>query len=118
MRSFNLNLSPSVAEAADVTGRIAPVLRKEVETAGQMPLYEQIDLPLVPVLARMEQAGVKIDRQMLGTLSVDLEKQCDAKAREIHAKAGVTFNINSPKQLGNVLFEDLNLPAPGEVRQG
>ncbi len=66
-----------MAEAADVTGRIAPVLRKEVEAAGQMPLYEQIDLPLVPVLVRMEQAGVKIDRQMLGTLSVDLEKQCD-----------------------------------------
>ena len=118
VRSFNLSLSPSVPEAADVTGRIAPVLRKEVETAGQMPLYEQIDLPLVPVLARMEQAGVKIDRQMLGKLSVDLEKQCDAKAREIHQKAGVTFNINSPKQLGDVLFNQLNLPKPVKYGKG
>ncbi|HET9839113.1 MAG TPA: DNA polymerase I [Candidatus Angelobacter sp.] len=118
VRSFNLNLTGSVAEAADVTGRITPVLRKEVESAGQMPLYEQIDLPLVPVLARMEQAGVKIDRNMLGKLSVDLEKQCDAKAREIHGKAGVTFNINSPKQLGDVLFNQLNLPKPVKYGKG
>ena len=118
VRSFNLKLSLAVPEAADVTGRISPVLRKEVETAGQMPLYEQIDLQLVPVLVRMEQAGVKIDRQMLGTLSVDLEKQCSAKASEIHAKAGVTFNINSPKQLGDVLFNQLNLPKPIKYGKG
>jgi DNA polymerase-1 len=118
VRSFNLNLSGSVAEAADVTGRIAPVLRKEVESAGQLPLYDGIDLPLVPVLARMEQAGVKIDRNMLGTLSIDLEKQCDAKAREIHEKAGTTFNINSPKQLGDVLFNQLNLPRPVKYGKG
>src|SRR5579864_5173751 len=118
VRSFNLSLSGSVAEAADLTGRMAPVLRKEVEAAGQMPLYEQIDLPLVPVLVRMEQAGVKIDRKMLGTLSVDLEKQCTAKASEIHEKAGTTFNINSPKQLGDVLFNQLNLPKPVKYGKG
>ncbi len=118
VRSFNLKLSLAVPEAADVTGRIAPVLRKEVEGAGQLPLYEQIDLPLAPVLVRMEQAGVKIDRQMLGTLSVDLEKQCAAKASEIHTKAGVTFNINSPKQLGDVLFNQLNLPKPVKYGKG
>lgn len=118
VRSFNLKLSLAVPEAADVTGRIAPVLRKEVETAGQMPLYEQIDLPLAPVLVRMEQAGVKIDRQMLGTLSIDLETQCNAKAREIHEKAGVTFNINSPKQLGDVLFNQLKLPKPIKYGKG
>jgi DNA polymerase-1 len=66
----------------------------------------------------MEQAGVKIDRKMLGTLSVDLEKQCAAKASEIHAKAGVTFNINSPKQLGDVLFNQLNLPKPVKYGKG
>jgi DNA polymerase-1 len=118
VRSFNLKLSLAVPEAADVTGRIAPVLRKEVESAGQLTLYEQIDLPLAPVLVRMEQAGVKIDRQMLGTLSIDLEKQCAAKASEIHTKAGVTFNINSPKQLGDVLFNQLNLPKPVKYGKG
>jgi DNA polymerase-1 len=118
IRSFNLNLSASVAEAADVTGRVAPVLRKEVETAGQMPLYGQIDLPLVPVLVRMEVTGVKIDRKMLGQLSIDLEKQCDAKARDIHEKSGTTFNINSPKQLGDVLFNQLKLPQPVKYGKG
>jgi DNA polymerase-1 len=118
VRSFNLKLSLAVPEAADVTGRITPVLRKEVETAGQLPLYEQIDLPLVPVLVRMEHAGVKIDGQMLNKLSVDLETQCNAKAREVYEKAGVEFNINSPKQLGIVLFENLKLPIPVKYGKG
>src|SRR5260221_11949241 len=69
-------------------------------------------------MVRMEQAGVKIDRQMLGTLSVDLETQCNAKAREIHEKSGVTFNINSPKQLGDLLFNQLNLPKPINYSKG
>ena len=118
IRSFNLKLSESLAEAADVTGRIAPALRKEVENSGLFKIYEEIDMPLAPVLARMEQAGVKIDCGMLATLSVDLEKKCDAKAREIHEKAGFTFNINSPKQLGDVLFNKLNLPKPVKYGKG
>ena len=116
IRSFNLSLSNSLAEAADVTGRLAAVLRKEVEEGGLMPVYQQIDLPLVPVLARMEEAGVKIDTGLLQDLSARLEKECDAKAREIHVKAGSEFNINSPKQLGDILFNKLNLPKP--VRYG
>ena len=118
VRSFNLKLSDSLAEAADVTGRITPVLRKEVEDSGLLRVYEDIDLPLVAVLARMEEAGVKIDCEMLAKLSVDLEKKCDAKAREIYQKADFTFNINSPKQLGDVLFNKLNLPKPVKYGKG
>ncbi len=118
VRSFNLKLSPSLPEAADVTGRIASELRKNVAESGLMSVYEKIDLPLVPVLARMEEAGVKIDCEGLGKLSVDLEKQCDAKAREIHTKAGHEFNINSPKQLGDVLFNKMNLPKPVKYGKG
>jgi len=118
VRSFNLKLSDSLAEAADVTGRITPVLRKEVEGSGLLRVYEDIDLPLVAVLARMEEAGVKIDCEMLAKLSVDLEKKCDAKAREIYQKADFTFNINSPKQLGDVLFNKLNLPKPVKYGKG
>jgi DNA polymerase-1 len=118
VRSFNLKLSGSLAEAADVTGRIASALRKEVEDGGLLPVYEQIDLPLVPVLERMEAAGVKIDTGMLGELSVRLDKECDAKAREIHLKAGEEFNINSPKKLGEVLFNKLNLPKPVKYGKG
>jgi len=118
LRSFNLKLSESLAESADVTGRIALALRKEVEGSALMPVYGQIDLPLVPVLARMEAAGVKIDTAMLSRLSSHLEKECDAKAREIHSKSGHEFNINSPKQLGDVLFNKLNLPKPVKYGKG
>ncbi len=118
VRSFNLKLSDSLAEAADVTGRITPELRKEVESSGLREVYDEIDLPLVPVLARMEEAGVKIDCGLLKELSVRLEKDCDAKAGEIHLKAGVEFNINSPKQLGEVLFNKLNLPRPVKYGKG
>ncbi len=117
VRSFNLKLSRQWPEAADVTGRILQCCARKWRPQGSS-LYEQIDLPLVPVLVRMEQAGVKIDREMLGKLSVDLETQCDAKAREIHEKAGATFNINSPKQLGDVLFNQLNLPKPVKYGKG
>jgi DNA polymerase I len=118
LRNFNLKLSDSLAEAADVTGRMAAALRKEVEDSGLMQVYQDIDLPLVPVLARMEEAGVKIDTGMLSNLSVHLEKICDTKAREIHEKAGHTFNINSPKQLGDVLFNKLSLPKPVKYGKG
>ena len=118
LRSFNLSLSGGLAEAADVTGRIAAGLRKEVEGDGLLSVYERIDLPLVPVLARMEQAGVKIDCDALEKLSAELEKESHAKALEIHQKAGHEFNINSPKQLGDVLFNRLNLPRPVKYGRG
>ncbi len=118
VRGFNLKLSDSLPEAADVTGRICAALRKEVESSDLLKVYDEIDLPLVPVLARMEDAGVKIECNLLQELSVRLEKDCDAKAREIHLKAGVEFNINSPKQLGDVLFNKLNLPKPVKYGKG
>ncbi len=65
LRRFNLKLGGELAESADITGRLAAALRSEVEQAGLAKLYEEMDLPLVPVLARMEQAGVKIDTAAL-----------------------------------------------------
>ncbi len=118
LRRFNLKLAGSLAEAADVTGRIASALRKEVEEAGLMRVYEEIDLPLVPVLARMERAGVKIDCDVLARMSTRLERECEAKAREIYDLAGEEFNINSPKKLGDVLFNKLNLPKPVKYGKG
>ena len=118
LRSLNQTLAGSLAEAADVTGRAAAVLRKEVETHNLMPLYQQMDLPLVPVLARMEEVGVKIDTAILSELSTRLEKESYAKAAEIHQKAGHEFNINSPKQLGDVLFNKMNLPKPVKYGRG
>ena len=118
LRRFNLKLSGTLPEAADITGRLATTLRREVEEAGLLKLYEEIDLPLVPVLARMEHAGVKIDRSALAEMSSRLEHEIDAKAKEIYQRAGSEFNISSPKQLGDILFNKLNLPKPVKYGRG
>ena len=118
LRRFNLKLSGDLAEAADVTGRLASVFREEVKQAGLTGLYEEIDLPLVPVLARMEQAGVKIDTAALAKMSTELEREIAIKAKEVCEIAGCEFNIGSPKQLGDVLFNRMNLPKPVKYGKG
>jgi DNA polymerase-1 len=118
LRRFNLRLSGDVAEAADITGRLTAALREDVKQAGLNKLYEEIDLPLVPVLARMEQAGVKIDTSALAKMSTELEREITIKAKEICEIAGCEFNIGSPKQLGDVLFNKLNLPKPFKYGKG
>ena len=118
LRRFNLKLSGTLPEAADITGRLATALRREVQEASLQKLYEEIDLPLVPVLARMEHAGVKIDRAALAEMSSRLEREIDTKAKEIYQRAGIEFNVSSPKQLGDILFNKLNLPKPVKYGKG
>jgi DNA polymerase-1 len=118
LRRLNLKLSGNLAEAADVCGRLATALAQEVEQSGLKKTYEEIDLPLVPVLARMEEAGVKIDEGALAQMSTRLEGEIDAKAKEIYGHCGTEFNINSPRQLGDVLFNRLNLPKPVKYGKG
>ena len=118
LRRFNLKLSGNLAEAADVTGRLGSVLRREVEDQGLTRVYEEIDVPLVPVLARMEDAGVKVDPAVLGEMSVKLQREAANKAHDIYERCGMEFNINSPKQLGDVLFNKLALPMPSKYGKG
>lgn len=118
LRRFNLKLSGDLAEAADITGRLTSVLRAEVAQKNLTQLYEEIDLPLVPVLARMEQAGVKIDTAALEKMSDELRRESAIKEKEICEIAGCEFNIGSPKQLGDVLFNRLNLPKPVKYGKG
>ena len=118
LRHFNLKLSGGLAESADITGRLTRELRHEVEQAGLSELYEEIDLPLVPVLARMEQAGVKIDTAALARMSDQLQREITAKEKEIYEAAGMEFNVGSPKQLGDVLFNRMNLPKPVKYGKG
>jgi DNA polymerase-1 len=118
LRRFNLKLGGTLAESADVTGRFATTLRRDIESAGLLRLYEEIDLPLVQVLARMEHAGVKIDRKVLEEMSSRLEREVEAKAGEIYEQSGSQFNINSPKQLGDMLFNKMNLPKPVKYGKG
>jgi DNA polymerase-1 len=118
LRRFNLKLGGSLAEAADLTGRLAAALGQEVEQAKLRKLYDEIDLPLVPVLTRMEKAGVAIDRAALANMSTRLEVEISVKAKEIYDCCGSEFNISSPKQLGDVLFNKLNLPKPVKYGKG
>jgi DNA polymerase I len=118
LRRFNLKLGGDLAEAADITGRLASAFREEIKQGGLTKLYEEIDLPLVPVLARMEQAGVKIDTAALAQMSTELEREIGIKAKEIQQIAGTDFNIGSPRQLGDVLFNKLNLPKPVKYGKG
>ncbi len=118
LRRFNLKLAGDLAESADITGRLAGALRGEVEQAGLVKLYDEMDLPLVPVLARMEQAGVKIDTAALSQMSSELEREIASKAKEIYEVAGMEFNVGSPKQLGDVLFNRMNLPKPVKYGKG
>ena len=118
LRRFNRKLSGTLPEAADTTGRLAVALGREVEAQGLAQLYKEIDLPLVPVLTRMERAGVKIDRNALAQMSSRMEREIDIKAGQIYECCGVEFNISSPNQLRDVLFNKLNLPKPVKYGKG
>ncbi len=117
------NLLP---EAANAVHRIAPILRAEIEAVKVTNVYETIDLPLVPVLLRMEQAGVRIDSTVLNDMSNRLAVEIDNLAERIYMQAGAAmgaesghrFNINSPKQLGDVLFNKMLLPKPMKYGKG
>jgi DNA polymerase-1 len=102
----------SLAAAAAAIQALVPALRAEAEKAGVERVYREIDLPLAPVLFRMEQAGVRIDTGVLLELSKKLGTELERVGEEIFALADRRFNINSPKQLGEVLFTHLKLPAP------
>jgi DNA polymerase-1 len=87
-------------------------------TPSLLDVYKTIDLPLVPVLLRMEQAGVRIDPAVLNEMSTRLAVAIDDLAEGIYAESGQRFNINSPKQLGDVLFNRMNLPKPMKYGKG
>jgi DNA polymerase-1 len=91
---------------------LVPVLRAEVKKADVSRVYSDIDLPLAPVLFRMERAGVRIDKGALDTLSKRFAVELERVGERIFELAGRRFNVNSPKQLGEVLFVHLGLPAP------
>jgi DNA polymerase-1 len=95
---------------ADTTLRLAEVLEPELKTQGLWSLYSEVELPLVPVLMKMEANGISLDTARLGELSHELGEQLTRLADEIYQLAGHQFNINSPKQLATVLFQELKLP--------
>jgi len=98
------------AEDADVTFRLHQVLKPRLALEGKTCVYETLERPLVPVVAAMERAGVKVDPGVLAKLSADFAKRMAAYEAEAMELAGETFNIASPKQISDILFAKLALP--------
>ena len=97
---------------------LAYELNQKLKESSQSQLYYGIEEPLAPLLAEMERHGFKIDVEGLKKYSEELSQSCDELAQTIYFEAGREFNINSPKQLGQVLFEELKLPAPKKTKTG
>ena len=110
--------SAYAAEDADVTLRLHQVLRPQLPRDGLTTVYETLERPLVPVLARMERRGVLVDRQRLSRLSGDFAQRMAALEAEIHALAGEKFNVGSPKQLGEILFDKMSMPGGKKGKTG
>ncbi|MDX2074019.1 MAG: DNA polymerase I [Alphaproteobacteria bacterium] len=102
--------SAYAAEDADITLRLYEVLKPKVAAEKLVGFYETIERPLIGVIARMEEAGIKVDVKKLTALSADFAQKIAALEREIKQLAGVDFNVASPKQLGEILFERMGLP--------
>jgi DNA polymerase I len=107
-----------LTEAAHVVQGLAPRLREDVASLDAMRVYEEIDLPLVPVLLDMEKTGVRIDAGLLNRMAGTLSSEMQRVGEEIFVQSGHRFNINSPKQLGDVLFNKMSLPKPLKYGKG
>ena len=106
------------AEDADVTFRLWQAFRPQLHAARVTTVYETMERPLVPVLAGMEMAGIKVDREVLARMSAAFAQKMAAFEAEIHELAGEAFNIASPKQLGEILFERMGLPGGAKGKTG
>ncbi|VAV91717.1 DNA polymerase I [hydrothermal vent metagenome] len=106
------------AEDADITGRLHRLLKPRLVDEGMMTVYETMDRPLAAVLAAMEQEGILVDRQMLHRLSNDFAERLGVLETEIHGLAGREFNIASPKQLGEILFDEMGLSGGKKNKSG
>ncbi len=106
------------AEDADVTWRLHTLLKPRLATEGGTRVYERVDRPLVPVVARMERHGIKVDRARLAKLSEEFAKEIGRLEGEIHEIAGTEFTVGSPKQLGEVLFDTLGYKGGKKGKSG
>ncbi|MFW2589031.1 DNA polymerase I [Sagittula sp. SSi028] len=106
------------AEDADITLRLALTFRPQLHRAGVSRVYETLERPLVPVLKRMEMTGIAVDRDVLSRMSNAFSQKMAMLEEEIHALAGETFNVGSPAQLGEILFEKMSLPGGKKGKTG
>lgn len=108
---------PYACEDADITLMARDILAPRLEQAGVEKLFNEVEMPLVPVLKRMEMTGMCVDRHRLRTLSEEFASQMAKLEEEIYEIAGETFNVKSSQQLGHILFEKLGLPVVKKTRK-
>ena len=110
MRTVDMeSIKEYAAEDADITFRLRQVFEPMLRETDTRDLFDNIEVPLIPVLASMEAEGVRIDPQTLNDFSTELEKDIRALETSIYADAGTTFNISSPRQLGDILYDKLRI---------
>jgi DNA polymerase-1 len=117
LRRQGRKISPSLAEAANRTRELSELLRPEIVREDLQQLYAEIELPLAAVLAEVEAAGVRIDAEILARMSGEFDKELTTLTHEIYDLAGGSFDIDSPKQLGEILFEKLKLPGGKRLKK-
>jgi DNA polymerase-1 len=108
---------PYACEDADITFMAKEVLERELADIGLTELFHKIEMPLVPVLVRMEQRGLSVNPDKLRELSKSFEQRLEGLENAIYALAGEPFNINSSQQMGYILFEKLNLPVQKKTKK-
>jgi DNA polymerase-1 len=107
------------AEDADITYRLYLYLKEQLDKESQLrQLFEQLEMPLVPVLAAMEYNGVSLDTGLLRKMSGEISETLKSVTEKIYEQAGEVFNIDSPKQLSEILFDKLNLPPVRKTKSG
>src|SRR2546426_1695140 len=109
MRQFNAMMGGGPGERADYLQRLAPALHAQVQEQKLEDVYQKMDLPLAPVLADIERIGIRVDPKELEKMSRSMEKEVRRLEKEIWKLAGSEFNVNSPTQLAEILFDKLNL---------
>ena len=117
-RFLDRKLNAAAEQQAEATLAIAEQFRAQIDAQELRSVYHDIDLPLAPVLAKMEMTGIRVDTAVLAELSGRLSQRIDSIAQKVYDLAGHPFNINSPQQLGKVLFEEMNLPSPTKYGKG
>jgi DNA polymerase-1 len=115
---LEVGVPSTTAEMAAALGLLEGAMRDRLGKESQTSVLDDVELPLVPILAEMENYGIEVSSDFLGEFSKSLEIEIQKLTQSIHEQAGVEFNIGSPKQLGEVLFEKLEIPGPKKTKTG
>ncbi|HNA62062.1 MAG TPA: DNA polymerase I [Rhabdochlamydiaceae bacterium] len=105
-------------EDVDCTVRLKKIFEKELDAKELMPVFATVEMPLIPVLTKMERRGIYVDTQILTEMSKELSYKIGLIESQVYALAGHEFNLSSPKQLSKVLFEEMGIPAPKKTATG